>query len=520
MSDTRRIPVTEPWPNASRETRAVIAAISAFVAVAAALRFWSLGGGLPSSLGVDEPQIMVRALAMVRTADYNPHFFDYPGLYLYVQACVVVVRFLAGASAGQWASLAQVTDYDFYLWGRAVTALFGTASVYLVYRAGLRWGPRQALVAAAVFAVVPIHVRESHFVLTDVPMTFFVVLAFVLALRALEMQSPMAFAWAGAAAGLAAGTKYTAWVAVLMPLLATLFADVPVTARVRIAIATVAGFLVAFLAAAPYTVLDLPGFLNGFGALAAAVPMRSASQEPGWLIYLKHLRIALGWPGSALAAGGLALFAWRAVMGPSRARYAMVLLFLVVFWSMIAERALIFARYLLPAVPFACLLLAIGAVAAADWLGKTRTSPKVAPAALVAIVIAALVVPTASSFAFGRQFGLRSTDMLAIDWIREHVQPGARIIHEGASLHFPANRYQLEYVRTLTERSLDFYLGGTVDYVVATSATYEWAFRNPQRYQAECVAYRNLFHRLTPAFSAYPSASHPGPEIRVFTVPR
>ena len=46
---------------------------------------------------------------MMRGGSLNPQgFFDYPGLAIYVQLVVSVVRFLAGAIAGQWSSLAQV----------------------------------------------------------------------------------------------------------------------------------------------------------------------------------------------------------------------------------------------------------------------------------------------------------------------------------------------------------------------------------------------------------------------------
>jgi 4-amino-4-deoxy-L-arabinose transferase-like glycosyltransferase len=497
-------------------TRRTAIVLGVILALGAALRFWSLGGGLPSSLGVDEPQIMIRALTMVRTGDFHPHFFDYPGLYLYLQAAVVVARFLAGASAGTWSALAQVTDYDFYLWGRALTAAFGTATVFLVYRAGTRWGVRQALVAAALCAVFPIHVRESHYVLTDVPMTFFVALALVLALRALEVRSWSSFAWAGAAAGLAAGTKYTAWVSILMPLVAAGFAREPFDRRLRFALTALAGFFGAFAAVAPYTLLDLPAFLDGFAALAAAVPKRAASADPGWQIYAKHLRMSLGWPATILAACGLGLFVERSVRAPRRAPYLMVVLFVAVFWSMIVDRTLIFARYLMPIVPFVCLLVGAAVAAAADGVARTKLPRGAATAALAVLLAGALAQPAISAVALDREMGRRRTDSLAMDWIKDHVKPGARIAHEVASLHFPPGRYQLEYVRSLTEKGLDFYLGGQADYVVASAAVYGRCFADPQRFQPEYLAYRDLFARLVPVFSAQPSPEHPGPEIRIF----
>jgi 4-amino-4-deoxy-L-arabinose transferase-like glycosyltransferase len=187
---------------------------------AALLRFWALPHGIPFSLQVDEPEVMERAVRMMKTCDLNPHFFDYPTLYMYVEAVVSVFRFLFGAMRGQWAALAQAPTADFYLWGRAVTAALGTATVLLVYRAGMRWGARTALLGAVLLAVMPMHVRESHYVLTDVPMTFLVTLTFLLSLRAHERATVGAFALAGAAAGLAGATKYTGGLALVMPLLA------------------------------------------------------------------------------------------------------------------------------------------------------------------------------------------------------------------------------------------------------------------------------------------------------------
>ena len=145
---------------------------------AAMLRFWALPHGVPYALGVDEPEVMERAVRMMQTGDFNPHFFDYPSLYMYVQAVGGGRRASCSArcaaSGRRWPG-ARPTD--FYLWGRAVTAILGTATVFAASTmAGMRWGARTALLAAALLAVMPLHVRESHYVLTDVPVTFFVML--------------------------------------------------------------------------------------------------------------------------------------------------------------------------------------------------------------------------------------------------------------------------------------------------------------------------------------------------------
>src|SRR5262249_3730975 len=288
---------------------------------AALLRFWALSQGIAYQLGPDEPEVMERAVRMMKTGVLNPHFFDYPGLYMYVQAAVSVVRFIVGAMQGKWAGLAQAPTDDFYLWGRAVTALLGTATVWVVYRAGLRWGPQTALLSAVLIAVMPLHVRESHYVLTDVPTTFVVMVTFLLTLRAHERETIASFAAAGAAAGLAGALKYNGILAVLMPLIACAMTPRLRGSRLVCAIASVAAMLAAFLAAAPYTLLDLPTFLNQFARLSSEYRSPPALNEPVWLVYLKHLRIALQWPGSLMVIGGFAVGVWRIARERDRLRW-------------------------------------------------------------------------------------------------------------------------------------------------------------------------------------------------------
>src|SRR5512132_3060479 len=219
--------IEREWREAS-DLRTSRMALAAVLIAAAVLRFWAIHRGIPYAVQVDEPEIVERALNMMRSGSLHPHFFDYPGLSLYVQLVVSIGRFIAGAIHGEWYSLAQATSGPFYLWGRIVTASFGVATVLLVYQVGMRWGASHALLASGLMAVLPLRVRYSHFVLTDTPLTFFVTLTLLVPLVACWMTVP------------------------LRP------------GRLKTAFAIIAACGVAFLLLAPYTVLDLPAFLDNF----------------------------------------------------------------------------------------------------------------------------------------------------------------------------------------------------------------------------------------------------------------
>ena len=46
---------------------------------AALLRFWALPQGIPFGVQVDEPEVLLRAVRMMKTGDLNPHFSPVDG---------------------------------------------------------------------------------------------------------------------------------------------------------------------------------------------------------------------------------------------------------------------------------------------------------------------------------------------------------------------------------------------------------------------------------------------------------
>jgi 4-amino-4-deoxy-L-arabinose transferase-like glycosyltransferase len=498
------------------------AALWLALVAAALLRFWALPHGVPFSVQVDEPEVMLRAVHMMKSGDLNPHFFDYPSRYLYVQALVAVLRFLAGAMQGQWASLAQAPPEAFYLWGRAVTAIAGTATVWVLYHAGMRWGPRTALLAAVMFAVMPLHVRESHFVLTDVPMTFFVVLTLLLSLRAHERAGPAAFALAGVAAGLAAATKYNGALAVLMPLLCCLLTPAARPSRAMAAISIFAGMFGAFLAVAPYTLIDLPVFLNQFARLSAEY-RTTVSPEPVWQVYLKHLRNALGWPGSIIVLSGIVLGVVHAVAGPSRLKWVVVILFPFVYFRFISNQNIVYGRYLLPLLPFLSLLGAAAIVAAVDRLRDTRLPQAAQRAAIIGFTIVAIGPPAYTSIAFDKNAARVWTTEQAYNWILHSIPAGSKVTMESRQILLPAT-YKATYLAQLRLLPYEHYVEQGVEYLVASSQCYgpylDLKNGGPQKYPAEYGDYMRIFSQTQEVARFTPSGDHPGPELRILKVNR
>jgi 4-amino-4-deoxy-L-arabinose transferase-like glycosyltransferase len=506
--------VEREWREAS-DMRPSVAGLGVVLAVAAILRFWALGSGIPFAVAAGEPELMARVVRMMQTGDFNPHFFDQPALYAYVQLAVACLRFVFGASAGSWGALGQVTADDFYLWGRFVTAVLGTATVYLVYLIGMRWGARHALLAAGLMAVIPNHVRESHYVLTNVPMAFFTTLSFLLTLRALEKQTLGAFGWAGATAGLAAATKYPGGLILVAPLLAAYLISNPSRPRRSFVLSALGAAVGSFLIAAPCTLFDLPHFLDGLAHVAGTAQGSHAGGEPGWVTYANALRGGLWWPGIALLLWGTGQAVVRATGGPGKARFALLVAFPGLYVAVAATRAGVEARSLMPVFPMASLLIAIAIVSGVSVLRRFSIPRAARTALIVAFTVVAILPPAIAAIVFDRSAGRVSTYALAYSWISQHVPAGSNVVVEAGDFRLPAARYHVVTVGRLIDVDYETYLARRVDYLVAFPDAYGNAPGAAHRHPTDDVAYQSLLARTTLVQAIDPSRTNPGPQIRI-----
>jgi Dolichyl-phosphate-mannose-protein mannosyltransferase len=182
----------------------------------AIVRLWGINFGLPhTECRPDETALVSRSLQFF-SGDFNPHFFTYPTLYMYVLFGVYLVYYLFGQALGVYGSPDDLMGefvHDpshLYLLDRLLSAGFGVLTIAMVYLLVQRFYDRWAAAIASLFlSVAPLHVRDSHFGVTDVTQTFLIVTAVFCILCFVERGGIKNYLWAGLFSGLALSTKYT-----------------------------------------------------------------------------------------------------------------------------------------------------------------------------------------------------------------------------------------------------------------------------------------------------------------------
>jgi len=236
----------------------------------------------------------------------------------------------------------------------------------------------------------------------------------------------------GVLAGMAAGSKYTLAMAVL-PVLAALVLYLPRPRILLACAAALAAMLVAFLVAVPYSIIDIPGFLNGVGyeVFHYASGHAGFAGEPGLgqlLYYLRHFLSEFGYGAAVLALIGVAVLArldWR--------RAAVVTAFPVGLLWVLASQRVHFTRNALAIHPFVAMFASIGFVALHEWIVKVadrrgwalkRVRVPVSVLAGVALLIVAVPFWHVAELLRDRT----DSRNLARAWIAEHLPYNQAIV--------------------------------------------------------------------------------------------
>src|SRR5688500_15151659 len=248
------------------ERRRIQVAVVAIVAVAAGVRLWGIHFGLPHLNARPDEGAIVAIAGGMRGGDFNPRFFNYPALFM---LAVALGWFAVGVVStvfplDLWMDAAATTTP--YRIARYFSAAAGIASVLFVFRIGERlFGVTAAVVSAALLALAFLHVRDSHFGVTDVPMTFLVLVAFHYIVRLSESGNRADLIAAGVASGLATSTKYNAALIALPALAAIMLEPLgyhrSIGMRFRDAALYTSLLVGAFLLTSPYSVLEFRTFV-------------------------------------------------------------------------------------------------------------------------------------------------------------------------------------------------------------------------------------------------------------------
>jgi hypothetical protein len=433
----RRI-TTDPW----------LIAVLGVAVLALALRLVGTPFGLPYHFHWDEPTLMNRVIRM-GSGDLNPHYFWYPSLLMYVGLVLEGGLYFAGhmlhvySSADSFAASYFEDSTAMYLLGRILVAAIGAATVVVCYQVGRRFFSKPVgLIGAVLLAVAPIHVSSSHFFTTDVPMTFFVLLAYVFLWNVYSRGARRDYVIAACMIGLGIATKYLPALLLASLVIAHVGRHHMLSGRwwpvpqLRMLLGAFAVAGAAFFVASPFVVIDWHTALHDYAALTAQKTAQGCMDCS--LSFLPYVTNALPWSvGLVVYIAALAgLVSIAKARSERRLELILFSAFPLLLFAVVGAGRQPLARYLVPLAPF----LALGAAAVIVWMGKNaatllprlrpslgRRLPNLAVPASAALTLVALLPAAFVSARYDVYLTHEDPRTQAAAWFNTHVPAGSTI---------------------------------------------------------------------------------------------
>lgn len=410
-----------------------LALLVLMLALALALRLLGIDFGLPYVFYPDEAVIVNHAVAF-GTGDLNPHYFNYPSLYMYVMFVIYGLIYVVGWLTGIFASTADFARLFFndvtlfYLPGRLISALCGVASVAMVFLLGRRaYNVRVGLISASFLAFSVLHVQFSHFVKTHVPAGLLVIVGLYMAWSIYNGKDSLRrYIICGVVAGLAASTIYHAGFVLVSMVVAHVLRwhdSLTDAYKVRLLstkiIIMVIACFVFFVLGTPFALLDWPSFIRDL-TCAAAGRFAGGFWERGTFYPFTCLLTSMGFPLGIVSLLG---------MGYTLFRHRPIDLILLSQPLFLAGFLMLFAvkepHHMLIAFPA---LTILGASFVADIVGWIIRQRSLRAGLLVLVTVLILVNPAGISFQNSHKLTLPDTRDLSRIWIEENILPGSKIV--------------------------------------------------------------------------------------------
>jgi len=473
--------------------------IFAIVLAGGMLRFYGLDFGLPASFHPDEAS-KVRVLnRMWLDETMNPRYFLHPSLLLYLTYFLNSTIYLLGLGGEEWVSTALLS-------GRMVSAIAGTASLYFVFLVGKRlYSSSAGLIAAAVLAVLPLHVTCSRYLKEDALLVAFTLACIAALLKAVQEDKKGYLLFAGLLAGLSASSKYSGLLSVIIVASAPWLRSggwKPDVSYIGITIVALLLFPLGFLLGTPYAYFDYSGWMRGVRYEKSHMLRGHTVSIDAWSQYWMYHYSRSIIPGmsfltTCFAAFAVGLLLWRRKIEDLFLVSLVLLFYLPAEWVR-TKPAPQPERYILPCLPF----LAIAVGEAIRLISRMKFFADFRMKTLGFCLLAGLVIffPAKRSLELASEIKNDTRDTMA-QWMMENIPHGTEILVDWwpYAPQFTEGTFaitQMERSNIISQFYINRLRQNEQDYLMVSSLFYDRFFSQPKTSAVSRELIRELFRRV------------------------
>lgn len=435
--------------------------------------------GIPHTECRPDETTIVNIALQFGLGDLNPHYFHYPTFYMYIIFFFYGLYYLFGRVFNKYAILqdliteAVIDRTNFYLIARYISALSGIGTIFIVYKlTQYLFDEESALISSFFISFAYLHVRDSHFGVTDIFMTFLVVCTIFYIVKCYKNSSIRNYLFAGISGGLALSTKYSA-LPVIIPMFIVHYLNIIAEKKKIIKLlfdkrilSFIAVFIIMFLAGSPYILLDFFEFKSDFlSELRHFNAGHLINLGVGWLYHLKFsLFYGLGWSLFLSSLAGIVVLVKK-----DKKRGIILLTFPIFYYILMGRGYVVFVRYAIPLIPFLCITAAL----LVTYIGKKMSNKHGKYRYLLMWGLSFLIIlPSINNIInFDKLLARKDNRLVLTEWITNNIPGGSSITQFGIILGglqlYPAREYlEREFIRNLECNTKKIAIKARIDYMM------------------------------------------------------
>lgn len=210
------------------------------IIIGAIVRIIGINFGLPYIYHNDESLVVNYGLAYGK-GDFNPHFFKVPPLLSYLLFLAYGCFYFIGRVLGFFSSVDSFgllfvnNPTAFYIIGRTLIGLIpALLSIYFIYKLAKDLFSQEVGILSALFLSFNfLHVRDSHYIYFDIPLTTAVICFLLLLVKLFNTDRTKFYFYSGLLFGLACSIKYNA-VLLIIPFALSVFVNLAILKKSNI----------------------------------------------------------------------------------------------------------------------------------------------------------------------------------------------------------------------------------------------------------------------------------------------
>jgi 4-amino-4-deoxy-L-arabinose transferase-like glycosyltransferase len=459
------------------------------------IRFMGIRFGFPLLTHPDEPQLILRGLEILKTDDLNPHFFNYPSFYIYLQSMVYFIVQKLCVLLKFHVATENIPLTTMVFWGRFFTVCLSVATILVTYKVGAKlFNSKVGLISALFLSFSYLHITNSYLITVDSPMTFWVLLSFYLSILIYKKKILKHYMLGGLFVGFAVGTKYNAFFCAVPIFVAHIYStgfNFKKLFDKKLIIAAIAAIF-AFLISTPYSLLDFHSFIADlmYESSHYKIGHFGADQGNSYLFYITSIVDYFGVAQFLLSITGIVLMVRK-----DKGSITILSSFPFLYFIFVGYYKVHFERNIVVLIPF---LSIFSGYAIWRLLGSLKNTAKQSitffSKFLIVIVIffaiAGLFFQTKKALKHILTITLPDTRYISSLWIKENLPENSKIVREHFT-YLPPDRYFKDF--PLGVSGLLFYDLFYFDYFIASGPNYLPLLNNQINFPKAADSYKKIF---------------------------